>query len=255
MATVIRIKRRVDEEPLDALVLNCKKRRVDLDTDSLELQFAGTIEEADNIPTHLQQSLTPEKSGEAVYRDHLLLTLMCNELWSLVSSHNPLRVVNCTRSLPQRRRAFGGTTIVDMERASLDSPGLAEPIASTSKLEPMENKIQSFREKNQYVYDLYISKDLRRAAQYHALPRRIQNHSVGIHADTLFNTHRKKDEFDDIDAFDDIDESDYISKSDDSTTDDEDSEDPNDGDDWYDNRVMNDSCMDEMLRDFKRLHR
>lgn len=29
MSAVIRVKRRIDEEPLDAFVLNCKKRRLD----------------------------------------------------------------------------------------------------------------------------------------------------------------------------------------------------------------------------------
>lgn len=68
MSAVIRVKRRIDEEPLDAFILNCKKRRVD-DTDdgaagssstkstsksnllenpnekSTVLKFAGTIQD------------------------------------------------------------------------------------------------------------------------------------------------------------------------------------------------------------------
>ena len=56
MATVIRVKRRIDEEPLNAFVLNCKKRKLlqettpssnllENDTEvSQILKFAGTVE-------------------------------------------------------------------------------------------------------------------------------------------------------------------------------------------------------------------
>lgn len=60
MATVIRVKRRVDEEPLNAFVLNCKKRRFEDLDDSVAsspsadanhtastttvVKFAGTVQ-------------------------------------------------------------------------------------------------------------------------------------------------------------------------------------------------------------------
>lgn len=56
MAAVIRVKRRVDEDPHDAFVLNCKKRKVgagessqaapssSTDECSTVLKFAGTFE-------------------------------------------------------------------------------------------------------------------------------------------------------------------------------------------------------------------
>lgn len=63
MATVIRVKRRVDEEPLDAFVLNCKKRKYDDanddaaapegaqddDTSATVVKFAGTVDSQVNI--------------------------------------------------------------------------------------------------------------------------------------------------------------------------------------------------------------
>lgn len=60
MATVIRVKRRIDEEPLDSFVLNCKKRKYgelndqaatsstangggDDETTATVVKFAGTV--------------------------------------------------------------------------------------------------------------------------------------------------------------------------------------------------------------------
>lgn len=48
MAAVIRIKRHLDEDPIDAVLLNCKKRKTD-NEDAQEvdlatvLKFAGTV--------------------------------------------------------------------------------------------------------------------------------------------------------------------------------------------------------------------
>lgn len=48
MAAVIRVKRRVTEDPLDAFVLNSKRRREEETTDKDEvstiLKFAGTVQ-------------------------------------------------------------------------------------------------------------------------------------------------------------------------------------------------------------------
>lgn len=57
MAAIIRVKRRIDEEPLNAFVLNCKKRKCDDgeatsstndtntdDTSRTIVKFAGTVE-------------------------------------------------------------------------------------------------------------------------------------------------------------------------------------------------------------------
>lgn len=51
MAAVIRLKRHLCEEPLEALVINCKRQKKDTDNDTKEeeiktvLKFAGTIKE------------------------------------------------------------------------------------------------------------------------------------------------------------------------------------------------------------------
>lgn len=48
MATVVRVKRLLDEEPQEAMVLNCKRRKTEetVSSDSLAaavLKFAGTV--------------------------------------------------------------------------------------------------------------------------------------------------------------------------------------------------------------------
>lgn len=50
MAAVIRVKRRIDEEPFNKFVLNCKKRKIDepenqtgKEETSTILKFAGTV--------------------------------------------------------------------------------------------------------------------------------------------------------------------------------------------------------------------
>jgi hypothetical protein len=50
MSAVIRIKRHINEEPQEAFVLNCKKRKTEnaasgLDETSTVLKFAGTVEQ------------------------------------------------------------------------------------------------------------------------------------------------------------------------------------------------------------------
>lgn len=51
MAAIVRVKRRLDEEPLEAVILSCKKRKLNNDvTEQAELsttllKFAGTIKE------------------------------------------------------------------------------------------------------------------------------------------------------------------------------------------------------------------
>lgn len=47
MATVVRVKRLLDEQPLEAMVINCKRRKTEepVSSDSLAalLKFAGTV--------------------------------------------------------------------------------------------------------------------------------------------------------------------------------------------------------------------
>lgn len=58
MAAIVHVKRHLDEEPLDALILNCKKRKTsdnatnDLKQVSAVLRFAGTVNEVRIFTKH-----------------------------------------------------------------------------------------------------------------------------------------------------------------------------------------------------------
>lgn len=47
MSAVIRIKRHIDEEPLSAFLLNCKKRKQDTDETQIEEAAGGSSKEND----------------------------------------------------------------------------------------------------------------------------------------------------------------------------------------------------------------
>lgn len=177
MAAVIRLKRRVDEDPLDAFVLNCKRQRTELGGDSSHqnaaegvagsagetstvLKFAGTFSKSDNIPTHLQQRLSKEEAKEAISRVHRPKIAVRNREASRQNAQNSrFRIVNCTRSLSQVDGVEGATTIVDVERdivaaaASATIPETIIPSESSSSSVGLEEK----RPEQDYVYDLYVA--------------------------------------------------------------------------------------------------
>lgn len=152
MAAVIRLKRRVDEDPLDAFVLNCKRQRTtdsdqqhqDLlttddassssaaDETSTVLKFAGTFPKADNIPTHLQQRLSKDEAREVISRVHRPKIATRNREASRQNAQNSrFRIVNCTRSLSQVEGGEG-TTIVDVERDVIAAAAAAASVATTA---------------------------------------------------------------------------------------------------------------------------
>lgn len=65
MAAVIRVKRRVDEDPLEAFVLNSKRRKAETHTDKDEvstiLKFAGTVQ--NQVTACLQQQCRAVSGG------------------------------------------------------------------------------------------------------------------------------------------------------------------------------------------------
>lgn len=75
MAAVVRVKRRVDEDPLEAFVLNSKRRKAETHTDKEEvstiLKFAGTVQ--NQVTACLQQQF----SGLSRYIVQGLSRLFC----------------------------------------------------------------------------------------------------------------------------------------------------------------------------------
>uniref|UniRef100_A0A182NUI1 Probable RNA polymerase II nuclear localization protein SLC7A6OS n=1 Tax=Anopheles dirus TaxID=7168 RepID=A0A182NUI1_9DIPT len=139
MATVIRLKRRVDEDPLNAFVLNCKRQRVDGSTveddsnanaaaaatagTSTILKFAGTFTQAEGIASHIQ-NIHKDQAKDALSRVHRPnITSRNRQATKQTAQNSRFKIVNCTRSISnvenEQSEAGGSpiaTTIVDVER-------------------------------------------------------------------------------------------------------------------------------------------
>ncbi|XP_050077946.1 probable RNA polymerase II nuclear localization protein SLC7A6OS [Anopheles maculipalpis] len=134
MATVIRLKRRVDEDPLNAFVLNCKRQRVEGDAGdedsnanataggtSTVLKFAGTFTKAEGIASHIQ-NIHKDQAKDAVSRVHRPnITSRNRQATKQTAQNSRFKIVNCTRSIanfdsdPSIDSPIT-TTIVDVER-------------------------------------------------------------------------------------------------------------------------------------------
>lgn len=149
MSTIIRVKRRCDEEPQDIIIVNCKKRKTSEETlDSSDktptvLQLAGTVKnQEDDVLKHCKTSLKEnietdikKKTHQNVFqsiRDRVREECIQN------SKENRYKVVNLCRS---NSHNDDGVTIVDVEA---------------------DKMVEDVESKPQYVYDLYytISDDL-----------------------------------------------------------------------------------------------
>lgn len=149
MSTIIRVKRRCDEEPQDIIIVNCKKRKTSEETlDSSDktptvLQLAGTVKnQEDDVLKHCKTSLKEnietdikKKTHQNVFqsiRDRVREECIQN------SKENRYKVVNLCRS---NSHNDDGVTIVDVEA---------------------DKMVEDVETKPQYVYDLYytISDDL-----------------------------------------------------------------------------------------------
>ncbi|XP_058815969.1 probable RNA polymerase II nuclear localization protein SLC7A6OS isoform X2 [Topomyia yanbarensis] len=200
MAAVIRLKRRVDEDPLNAFVLNCKRQRTELPEVigsggdvagevSTVLKFAGTFTKADNIHPHLQQRLSKEEAKEAISRVHRPTIASRNRAATRQNAqNNRFRIVNCTRSLSQVDGAEG-TTIVDVERD-------IEPVAAGSSFSTTDASSDGATQKppvhneSSYVYDLYVADDSEQQTHIPYIPENLEDISVAIYDDPLYSSHR-----------------------------------------------------------------
>ncbi|XP_053695888.1 probable RNA polymerase II nuclear localization protein SLC7A6OS [Sabethes cyaneus] len=205
MAAVIRLKRRVDEDPLNAFVLNCKRQRTEPDNGLLNpaetgseatgetstvLKFAGTFTRADNISSHLQQRLTKKEAEEAISRVHHPTIVSRNRAVARQNAqNNRFRIVNCTRSLDQTDGAEG-TTIVDVERDLVDSESAAATqTASGSTHKPPQPRAAT-RDEPDYVYDLYVADESSQQTHLPYIPENLDDISVAIYDDPLYSNHR-----------------------------------------------------------------
>ncbi|KAI4504578.1 hypothetical protein M0802_000128 [Mischocyttarus mexicanus] len=154
MAAVLRVKRRCDEEPSNALIITCKKSKTkedegaenasDTEPVSTVVKFAGTIEDQDEDAIKRLVKTVSKSELEKSYKKHLvnikdmLRTQIANN-----SIQNRYKIVNRYRSLDTSNTEESGNnmTIIDIE----DSVSCSLPIEEDS------GKIYNF------VYDLYFT--------------------------------------------------------------------------------------------------
>lgn len=240
MATVIRLKRRVDEDPLNAFVLNCKRQRVDGSTVDQEsnataeegsstiLKFAGTFTKAEGIASHLQ-NIHKDQAKDAVSRVHRPNITPRNRLATKQSAQNSrFKIVNCTRSIANGESELTETaiptTIVDVERddigleevvvgaeseqQALITPAVPQPApvanrqaAQVQSQEPFGGGGQySYENGVHYVYDLYVADTSQNGTHIPYFSGNLDELSIMACDDPLYSSHRGLDSDDSSDA-------------------------------------------------------
>lgn len=154
MAAILRVKRRNDDEPLNALVITCKRRKTAENEEAEEaaasdplttvLKFAGTVknQEAD-VVDHLVKTLGKDEL-KTNYKRHAVNVLdKIREKTKQASIENRYKVINCNRSLDTSHvdELEDTVTVIDVE----DSVS-----CSIAAKDPAKND-------DAYVYDLYYT--------------------------------------------------------------------------------------------------
>lgn len=170
MAAVIRVKRRINEEPFDKFVLNCKRRRTSddepgsnvvmpnlqesSDETTTILKFTGTIKSEDDIKTHITR-LTKTDAEESARKTRRIVNVTAKNREQLKTNaqNNRFKVINCFRSVSDGDNAAeGNLTIVDVIKDDTKEPTDIQPKDDPST---DESKLSTAMETD-YVYDLYV---------------------------------------------------------------------------------------------------
>lgn len=168
MAAVIRVKRRINEEPYEKFVLNCKRRRTSDDESSgsvvapnlLEtsdetttiLKFTGTIKSEDDIKTHITR-LTKSDAKQSVQKTRKIINVTAKNREQLKTNaqNSRFKVINCFRSVPDGNDGDDGNlTIVDVIKDDNSKETNDEQSASKDESETVTAM------DTDYVYDLYM---------------------------------------------------------------------------------------------------
>ncbi|CAH0556851.1 unnamed protein product [Brassicogethes aeneus] len=149
MAAVFRVKRRLDEEPSEALILNCKKRKTDPDSDSnlsAFLKFAGTVKTEENVLSHIKKYTNDDTKSE--FKKHTVNLTDKLRLQKREESKNArYKIVNCYRS----------NLNDDLENSEVDEKLTIFDIETdcNENSKTVENK--NTTSEPDYVYDLYYT--------------------------------------------------------------------------------------------------
>lgn len=172
MATVVRLKRRSDEPPLEGLVLACKRKKPedDLAATTNEIQFTSvfkfeaTVNNQEDVVTHIRKILSKDKHKLQLRHKADVSGKLRAEIRHL-AQENRLKVVNCFRHLEdldvfenetgtevsnQDGRSF---TVLDVVNC-MNNGQESNPVSSQSQgqLDPDNSGPETG-----YVYDLYCT--------------------------------------------------------------------------------------------------
>ncbi|KOX73190.1 putative RNA polymerase II nuclear localization protein SLC7A6OS [Melipona quadrifasciata] len=148
MTAILRVKRRYDNEPLNAFVISCKRQKI-VENEKTEdasiplttfANFAGTVKQHDENVEHLIQ--TYAKNERRIHlKPHFTDVLnKIRETTKQASAENRYKVVNCFRSLDNSNKESSEETVVTV----ID----VEDSKSVTKKDSVEKD-------DDYVYDLY----------------------------------------------------------------------------------------------------
>ncbi|XP_051164651.1 probable RNA polymerase II nuclear localization protein SLC7A6OS [Leptopilina boulardi] len=153
MAAVFRVKRRNEDEPIDALLVACKKRKISSDATNEEtasistvVKFVGTVKDPDqNVLDHITKKLTKEEL-KTNYKQHVVnVADKIRKETRESSAENRFKVINRFRSLNNSKTEDSDVeeiTVIDVEDTN----------SCKEKVENPDNK-------DNYVYDLYYTVD------------------------------------------------------------------------------------------------
>ncbi|XP_054282819.1 probable RNA polymerase II nuclear localization protein SLC7A6OS [Macrosteles quadrilineatus] len=150
---VVRIKRRFQEEPIDTILLACKRRKTDDDENLTTIfKFTATVaDQEENISKHISK-VVGFQDAKSLHKTANIsnITEKLRTENKLFSQNSRLKVVNCYRALTDADSlddAESSLTIVDIE-----SLPASEPTTSTLAVDPATDPLK-------YVYDIYYAPD------------------------------------------------------------------------------------------------
>ncbi|CAH1395882.1 unnamed protein product [Nezara viridula] len=145
---LLRVKRRRDEDAIDALLLACKKHKTEDPSFSTVFKFAGTVDgKEEDVSVHVSNVKEVFNSGKSFRFQKRQVSDITEKLKAenkLFSKNNRLKVINCFRTGENEEEKE--LTVVDIEN---------QPQQITN--EAPKDSCSSVSTEEQYVYDLYYS--------------------------------------------------------------------------------------------------
>lgn len=169
-SAVIRVKRRITDEPFDRFVLNCKRLKTDYDeqkegnneatssTDSTKtiVKLAATVSADDDIKTHLirLRKVDAEEIARKTRKPDRVITKLREQFKDEAQNHR-FKVVNCFRSIENEAESSEATTKQDITVVDVIKEDLKSTEAQASE-ENAPTASESAEKDSKFVYDLYL---------------------------------------------------------------------------------------------------